>query len=79
MEQAAKSLRIARESIQSDTLQTERKTAPINAIRRLIRLITARVVKARRDSKLHWSPSLEQEWFSLTRAHSKNMPTEAFF
>jgi len=74
-EKAAESLRIVRESIQSDTLQTERYTAPINATRRLRRLNTARVVKARRDSKLHWSPSLEQEWFSLSRAHSNKMLT----
>ena len=74
-EQAAESLRIARESIQSDTLQTERTTAPINATRRLSRLNTARVVKARRDTKLRWSLSLEQEWFSLTRAHSNKMLT----
>ena len=50
-EQADLSLRIARESIQSDTLQTERSTAPINATRRLRRLNTARVVKTRRDIK----------------------------
>jgi exonuclease III len=74
-EQADLSLRIARESIQSDTLQTERSTAPINATRRLSRLNTARVIKARRDSKLHWTPSLEQEWFSLTRTHSNKMLT----
>ena len=74
-EQADISLRIARESIQSDTLQTERSTAPINATRRLSRLNTARVIKARRDSTLHWTPSLEQEWFSLTRTHSNKMLT----
>jgi hypothetical protein len=38
-------------------------------------LNTARVIKARRDIKLRWSPSLEQEWFSLTRAHSNKMLT----
>jgi len=74
-EQAAKSLRITRESIRSDTLQTERTTAPINATRRLRRLNTARVVKTRRDTKLRWSMSIEQEWFSLTRAHSNKMLT----
>jgi len=69
-------LRLDRESIQSDKLQTERSTAPINATRRLCRLNTARrVVKARRDCKHHWSPSLEQESFSLTRAHSNKMLT----
>ena len=60
-EQAAESLRIARESILSDSLRTERTTAPINAIRRLSRLNTARVIKARRDTKLRWTMSHEQE------------------
>jgi len=68
-------MRITRESIKSDTLQTEKSTASINATQRLSRLSTARVVKARRDSKLHWYPSYEQEWFSLTRAHSNKMLT----
>jgi len=72
-EQASESLSKARESIHSETLQTERSTAPINATRRLSRLNTARVVKKRRDPKLRWSLSLEQEWFSLTRAHSNKM------
>jgi len=73
--QATESLRIARESIQSETLRTEMSTALRNATRRLSRLNTARVIKMRRDSKLHWSLSLEQEWFSLTRAHSNKMLT----
>ena len=74
-EQAAEALRSARGSIQSDSLQTERTTAPINASRRLCRLNTSRVVKARRAPKLRWSMSQEQEWFSLTRAHSNRMLT----
>jgi len=74
-EQADESLRLVQESIQSNILQTERTIAPISATRRLSRLNTARVVKARRDSKLRWSPLLEQEWFSLTRAHSNKMLT----
>jgi len=74
-QQAAETISIARECIQSDTLLTERSTVPINATRRLRRLNTARVIKARRDIKLRWSPSLEQEWFSLTRAHSNKMLT----
>jgi hypothetical protein len=74
-EQAPESLSKARESIHSETLQMERSTAPINATRRLSRLNTVRVVKTRRDPKLRWSLSLEQEWFSLTRAHSNKMLT----
>ena len=74
-EQASVFLSKARESIHSETLQMERSTAPINATRRLSRMNTARVVKTRRDPKLRWSLSPEQEWFSLTRAHSNKMLT----
>ena len=74
-EQSAESIRLDRGSIRSDILQTERTTAPINATRRLRRLNTTRVVKARRDTKLRWTMSLEQEWFHLTRAHSNKMLT----
>jgi len=74
-EQAAESIRFDRGSLRSDILQTERTNAPINATRRLRRLNTTRVVKARRDTKLRWTMSLEQEWFSLTRAHSNEMLT----
>jgi len=56
-------------------LQTERSTAQINATRRLRRLNKARVVKARRDYKVNWSLSLDQECFSLTRAHINKKPT----
>ena len=74
-QQAAVTISIARESTESDTLLTERSTAPINASRRLRRLNTVRAIKARRDPKLRWSPSIEQEWFSLTRAYSNKMLT----
>ena len=58
-QQAAEYLITNRESITSDILLTEDSTAPINANRRLCRLTSARVVKARRESKHHWSPSLD--------------------
>jgi exonuclease III len=63
------------ESIASSTLLNETSTAPINAIRRLRRMNTARALKTKRTSKHHWAPSHEQEWFALPREHSNKILT----
>ena len=73
--QAHERIRKEFESISSTTLLTETNTAPINAVRRLRRLNTARALKSRRTSKHSWTLSHEQEWFELPRTHSNKILT----
>ena len=54
----------------SHILLNDYTTAPIQASKRLQRLSTVRVLKARRKKKHRWIPTLEQEYFGLTRKHS---------
>ena len=54
----------------SHILLNDYNTAPIQATKRLQRLNTSRVLKARQKKKHRWIPTLDQEYFGLNRKHS---------
>ena len=54
----------------------DNNTSPIQARRRLQRLNTTRTLQSRRKDKIRWTPSLEQEYFTLTRGYSNTILTK---